>query len=156
MQFLEVNEIAQWAEERHLPRRSGFDIELPELGARRTNEYAHGCRSGLEAAAARDLIAQLGAWDECLVWITLWGVWPSGEDWPGFYAWRGGLGERRDLQTAPGLLFEPSEKPLLTGAIELVMKNAWDAHVLCSRSGRADGVRAKISHDEWYEIVGAH
>lgn len=33
-------------------------------------------------------------------------------------------------------------------------KNAWDAYVLCSRSGRADAVRAKISDDEWYGMFG--
>ena len=153
MKFLEDNEIAQWAEERGLPRGCGFDIKLPDLESRRTREYAHGRGSGLEPAAARDLIRDLGAWDECLVWITLWGVWPSGEDWPGFYAWRGVQGERRDLHTAPGHLFELTETALLTELIELVMKNAWDADVLCSRCGRADGLRAKISHDEWYEII---
>jgi hypothetical protein len=154
MKFLEDNEIAQWAEERGLPRGAGFDVELPELEPRRTREYAQGRRPDLEPAAARDLVAHLGAWDECLVWITLSGVWPSGEDWPEFYAWRGARGERRDLHKAPGHLFEPTEIALLTGLIELIMKNAWDAHVLCSRSRRADAFRAKISHDEWYEIIG--
>lgn len=154
MKFLEDNEIAQWAEERGLPRGAGFDVELPELEPRRTREYAQGRRPDLEPAAARDLVAHLGAWDECLVWITLSGVWPSGEDWPEFYAWRGARGERRDLHKAPGHLFEPTEIALLTGLIELIMKNAWDAHVLCSRSRRADAFRAKISHNEWYEIIG--
>jgi hypothetical protein len=154
MKFLEDNEIAQWAEERGLPRGSGLDVELPDVEPRRTRAYAQGHRSGLEPAAARDLVAHLGAWDECLVWITVWGVWPSGEDWPEFYAWRGARGERRELQKAPGHLFEPTEIALLTELIELVMKNAWDAHVLCSRSRRADALRAKISHDEWYEISG--
>jgi len=55
---------------------------------------------------------------------------------------------------APGHLFKPTETALVTQLIELVMKNAWDAHVLCSRCGRADALRAKISHDEWYEIIG--
>jgi hypothetical protein len=54
----------------------------------------------------------------------------------------------------PGHLFEPAETALLTELIALVMKNAWDAHVLCSRRGRADALRAKISHDEWYELMG--
>lgn len=154
MRFLEANEICQWAEDRGLARGSGFPVELPNLEPRRKAEYAHGHRSGREAAVARDLVAHLGAWDECLVWITLWGVWPSGEDWPEFYAWRAARNERRDLNTAPGHLFDCQEVSLLVGLIELVMTNAWDAHVLCSRNGRADGLRAKISHDEWYEIVG--
>jgi hypothetical protein len=42
----------------------------------------------------------------------------------------------------------------LAELIELVMKNVWDSRVLCSRSRRADALRAKISHDEWYAIGG--
>jgi hypothetical protein len=59
--------------------------------------------------AAHDLIDSLGKWDEYLAWITLWGVWPSGEDWPEFYAWRGALGERRSLDIAPGHRFDYRE-----------------------------------------------
>ena len=88
------------------------------------------------------------------MWITLWGVWSSGEDWPRFYAWRGALGERRSLDAAPGHRFDSGEIHLLAELLELVMDNAWDANILCSRNGRADGLRGRISHDEWYEILG--
>ncbi len=104
---------------------------------------------------AGDLVKQLGPWDECLVRITLWGVWPSSEDWPRFYAWRGTLGERRSLNVAPGHRFDRDETSLLTALLTLVMGSAWDADVLCSIGGRADLKRAKVSHDEWYEIIGA-
>jgi hypothetical protein len=152
MDFLEDNVIAAWAEHHGLRRGAGFKVELPELPAHPPKLYAHGARSGTEEGAARDLIAALGQWEECLVWITLWGVWASGEDWPGFYAWRGALGERRSLDIAPGHLFEAGEVRLLTELLEFVMKNAWDADVLCSIKGRADQIRAKVSHDEWYQV----
>ena len=42
----------------------------------------------------------------------------------------------------------------LTRLLELVMNNAWDADVLCSRDGNARRLRAKISHDEWYQLLG--
>ena len=70
---------------------------------------------------------------------------------PEFSAWRGARGERRELRKTPG---EPTEITLSTELIELALKNNWDADVLCSRSRRADALRAKISHDEWYEISG--
>jgi hypothetical protein len=89
------------------------------------------------------------------VWIRSWGVWPSGENWPQFYAWRGALGERRSLDTAPGHCFERGEDQLLVQLLTLIMQNAWDADVLCARAGRADEVFARISHDEWYEIRDA-
>ncbi len=158
MEFLEHNEICQWAEERGLRRYgNGFAFHLPELDPHPSKLYAQGRRSGLEGDAARDLIAGLGTWDECLVRITLWGVWPSGEDWPEFYGWRGSLGERRSVDVAPGHRFDygDGEGPLLQQLLELVMKNAWDADILCSRGGRADQVGAKICHDEWYQLLGA-
>ena len=48
------------------------------------------------------------------------------------------------------------KRMLFTGAalLTLVMENAWDADVLCSVRGRADKVRARISHDEWFELLG--
>jgi hypothetical protein len=116
--------------------------------------YTHAPRSGEEAGAAVDVVTRLGEWEECPVAITLWGVWPSNEDWPEFYAWRGARGERRALDVAPGHLFARSERVLLTELLTLIMENAWDADVLPSCHGQVRGLHAKISHDEWYEIRG--
>ena len=153
MDFLEHNEICAWATERGLQCGAGFKLQLPEFESQARKTYANGHRSGREGAAARDLIESLGLWDECLVCITAWGVWPSGEDWPQFYAWRGALGERRSLDVAPGHRSDRGEFLLLAELLELIMTNAWDANILCSRNGRADGLRGIISHDEWYQVL---
>jgi hypothetical protein len=137
-EFLEDNQICEWAEERGLVRHERFKVQLPDLPSTYRAVYANGRRSGRESAMASELAAGRGSWDECLVWITGWGVWPSGEDWPQFYAWRGALGERRSVEAAPGL-----------------MENAWEAEVICSVHGRADRVRGRISHDQWYELLGS-
>ena len=155
MEFLEDNQICKWAEEHGLVRGDAFEVRLPELPSKHRAAYADGRHSGREGAAVEELIAGLGSWDECLVWIRLWGVWASGEDWPQFYTWRGGLGERRSLETAPGHRFDRSETLLLAALLKLIMENAWDADVLCSVQGRADKVRGIISHDEWFELLGA-
>jgi hypothetical protein len=154
MEFLEANQIVQWAEERGLARGDGFEVRLPDLPSLYRREYANGRRSGQERAATDDFIGHLGTWDECVVWIRSWGVWPSGEDWPQFYAWRGAFGERRSVETAPGHRFNRGDGARLAELVTLIMENAWDADVLCSRGGRADGTRGRISHDEWYEILG--
>jgi hypothetical protein len=154
VEFLEDNQICQWAEERGLLYAERFELRLPELPSMYRATYADGRRSGREGTAAEDLVARLGPWDECLVRIRAWGVWPSGEDWPRFYAWRGALGERRSLETAPGHRFDPGETVLLAALFKLIMENAWDADILCSVRGRADKVRARISHDEWFEVLG--
>ena len=153
MDFLEENQICARAEERGVRRGDGFAVQLPVLEPHPPKPYAQGKRSGHEADATRELLDALGQWDECLVWITDWGVWASGEDWPEFYAWRGAHGERRSLDTAPGHRFDAEDVGLLVQLLELVMKNAWDADILCSQAGSADRVRAKISHDEWYQVL---
>ena len=152
MECLELNQICAWAEERGLKRSDGFEVCLPELPSRHWRTYAEGRRTGHERAAADDFIARLGRWDECLVWVRSWSVWPSGENWPEFYTWRGAQEERRSLEIAPGHRFVGDEVDRLAELVTLVMENAWDADVLCSRHGRADEVRGTISHDEWCEV----
>jgi hypothetical protein len=92
MNCLERNEISEWARERGLITSDGFVVHLPPLPVIYNGVYAQGRRSGEEGKAAADLVNRLGAWQECVVWVREWGVWPSGEDWPTFYAWRGGAG----------------------------------------------------------------
>jgi hypothetical protein len=151
---LEVNEICEWAERRGLITGNGFSVELPRLRSTYRAVYGQGSRSGLENAAAQELVSRLGPWDECLLWIREWGVWPSGEDWPTFYAWRGVRKERRSIEKAPGHRFKPDERTELVELVTLVMENAWDADLMCSVSGRADVMWAHVSHDEWFEILG--
>jgi hypothetical protein len=153
MEFLEENQICAWAEDHGLARGEGFEVRLPDPPSLYRREYANGRRSGHEQIAADDLIKGLGPWDECLVWVKAWGVWPSSEDWPRFYTWRGAVGERRSLEVAPGHRFARNEATLFAQLLALIMENAWDADILCSRGGRADDTRGKISHDEWYEIL---
>jgi hypothetical protein len=154
VECLEINQICEWAKQRGLVTGEGFLVELPELPSTYRAIYAQGSRSGSEHAAAKELVNRLGAWDDSLVWIREWGVWPSGEDWPTFYAWRGALQERRSLEKAPGHRFRPDERLQLVELVTLVMENAWDADVLCSLSGHADAILAHVSHEEWFEIRG--
>jgi hypothetical protein len=124
----------------------------PTLELRARLLYAEGSRSGREPKFAAAAMRALGQWDECLVWITEWGVWPSGEDWPRFYGWRGAHGERRSLDEAPGQLFRASEASELHDLLTLVMENGWDATVLPTRDGTVSDRRVVVSHDEWIEV----
>jgi hypothetical protein len=155
MQCFENCQIYWWAKEHGLRCGDGFEVQLPDLPVLSHRPCANGRRSGAEGTAAEDLLQQIGTWDECLVLVAEWGVWPSGEDWPGFYSWRGALGERRSLNVAPGHHFDSNERELLVHLLMLIMENAWDANILCSRGGLAGIVRAKISHDEYYEVLAS-
>jgi hypothetical protein len=54
------------------------------------------------------IASYLEPFDECLLWVTLWGVWGSSENLHLFYRLRESYGERRQLAAAPGqAVFEP-------------------------------------------------
>jgi hypothetical protein len=114
--------------------------------------YAEGKRSGREPAVAAAAVRALGAWDECLVWLTEWGVWPSSEDWPRFYAWRGAQGERRSLEAAPGHRFLAAETSELQELLTQILENGWDATLLPAQDGAVTDRRIVTSHDEWIEV----
>jgi hypothetical protein len=158
MEFLELNQIQEWCGERAIdldaehnePVHSGFDIVTHRLFGQAVHP------EGQEFEVAAWAVENLGEWDECLLWITLWGVWPSSEDWPAYYRARGDQSERRSIDRAPGHLFTTDDRNLLLQFSELVLKNAWNAHVLPAVNGRAANRRAVISHDEWVEVLVAH
>src|SRR5579863_8033945 len=51
---------------------------------------------------SRQLALYLEPFDECLLWVTLWGVWTSSENLHLFYRLRNSYGEHRQLWQAPG------------------------------------------------------
>jgi hypothetical protein len=157
MEFLEFNQIQEWCGERGIdvdaerdePLDTGFDIVTQRLFGQAVEP------EGQELEVAAWLLENLGDWDECLLWITLWGVWPSSEDWPAYYSARGDHSERRSLDRAPGHLFTTGDRIALLQFVEVVLKNAWDAHILPAVNGRASNRRVFISHDECVDLLAA-
>lgn len=155
MRFLEINEIWEWCGEGGIAVDDGSrPADDPSLGHRGRWLYATGERSGRETQVAADCVRALDAWDECLLWITQVGVWPSGEDWPAFYAWRGARGEKRSVDVAPGYLFSAGEEDLLRAVLAQTFENAWDAYVLPARRDGVLPMRIRVAHDEWVEVQG--
>ena len=155
MQFLAINECWDWCEEhgvslddRRLPAPDPTLLHRARLVY--VEEPGHGTAVRPEILAAT--LNALGEWEECLLWVTLWGIWPSTEDWPRYYLLRGDLDERRALGDAPGHLATPSDRGLLTTFLNLVMNHGWEGHVLAARAGAVEA-RAFISHDEWVALA---
>ena len=154
MRILEANETRLWCAE--------HGVQLNDEGSRPTEDsslthhmwvqYAAGKTSGQETAFASACVQALGQWDESLLWITLWGVWPSCEDWPRFYHARGQRGARHSLNVAPGHLFGRNDKSDLIEFLTMVFEFAWDAFLLPAYIGFYKRTRLEISHDEWLEL----
>ena len=152
MQFIERNEIEEWCRE-HGIVLSKDSKPMPDVTLMHQSciVYANGQRSGQESNIALRCVRALGPWQECLLYVTLWGIWGSGEDWPKYYAARGKRGERRSIEKAPGHLFGAEEGEDMIEFLTLVLENAWDAHLLPVPKAKTKTVRLTISHDEWVE-----
>lgn len=155
MRFLASNECAEWCEDHGV----GLDerrLPTPDVSLGHRARLVYVDDPGHSIAVRPDVVAAtvaaLGLWDECLVWVTLWGVWPSTEDWPRYYQLRGERGERRSLEAAPGHVATPADGALLTTLVELMMTQGWEGHVLAARAGVVEA-RAFISHDEWVALA---
>ncbi len=93
---------------------------------------------------SRMLATQLEPFDECLLWVTQWGVFPSSENLHLFYRMRNGYGENRQLFHAPGHLFLKHERADLATFIQLSVINCWDFYLAPAPSWKG----AFVSHDE--------
>ena len=153
MRFFELNEIQHWCAERGIESDvNGGLAQDTQLRHTTRAQDATGQRSGHERDVAAACLRALGQWDECVLWVTLTGVWGSGEDWPAYYAMRGRVGERRSLEKAPGHWFQRGDEDLLLQFLTAVLENAWDAYVLPASSGRETDRRLRVSHDEYVEL----
>ena len=144
MQFLKAGESRAWA------ARRGFSIDA---------SFGHPIASDLAApvwfnipsdAGARVALARM-LWEtvgqtapEVLVWVTEWGVWPSGECPPLVTAARRGLGAQQDLAESPGHLVRLGETHAGLAIFTLAILSLWDCWVLSTNQAALF-----VSHDEY-------
>ncbi len=97
----------------------------------------------------RFIEGSLQSHEDCLLWVTAWGVWPSSENWDLYYRLRRSYSEPRLIQEVPGHLFLKSEKADLVNFIEVGLISGWDMHLIPSAGSR----HVFVSHDEWVEFA---
>jgi hypothetical protein len=127
----------------------------PALGYRARVVFAPNGPLGHEPAVRDGILGVIGAWDECLVWITTWGVWSSSEDWPRYYTLRGRLGVRLSIDDAPGHRLLPVETDQNADLLLQILNNGWDADIFPARDGRVLPLRVHLSHDGWVMVHAA-
>ncbi len=101
---------------------------------------------------SRCIEAALQPRDSCLVWVTDWGIFPSGENLHLFYRFRQTYGDLRLLHEAPGHLCLNYESAEVVTLVHLGMLFGWDLHLIPT----AGYARAFVSHDEWVEVGFDH
>ncbi len=85
---------------------------------------------------------------DCLVWITAWGIFPSAENYHLYYRLRESYHDFRLLDEAPGHFCLGHERPDVATLIYLCVLFAWDAYLLPT----VGYGRAFISHDEFVRL----
>lgn len=107
MHFLEDNQIREWCAGYAIAPVDDRLVDSPGISlALRRTFYQAVDPEGQEETIAKLCCEKLGAWDECLLRVKGWGIWPSSENWPAYYAARGEQNEARSLDTAPGRVDE--------------------------------------------------
>ena len=155
MNYLEHNEVWAWCDQHRVALVDSRAEPAPEerLGRAWRDVYGATGPSGREPEVAATAVAAVGSWTECLVWVVLWGVWASSEDWPAYYSVRGARGERRALDVAPGHLYTADDHALLLTDLAQLMTFGWEAHVLPVVGTQPPSTRLFISHDGWVELL---
>lgn len=97
---------------------------------------------------SRWIAEYLEPYQDCLLWITLWDVWNSSENFHLYYRLRESYGDRRQLSAAPGHLFGSHENSDLATFIELALIFGWDFYLLTSPEYQT----AFVSHDEFMQL----
>ena len=86
--------------------------------------------------------------EDCLLWMTGFGIWPSSENYHLYYRLRQSYGDFRLLHEAPGHYCLGYEQPEVISLVQISLLFGWDVHLLPT-GGYG---HAFISHDEWVQI----
>ena len=100
-------------------------------------------------ALAVKMAGWLGAYVDCLLWVTESGVWPSSQDLNLFYRYGQALGEHRELSEVPGVRFLGHETADLATHLNLIMYFGWGALVLPNPNWTA----LQITHDGDVRVI---
>ena len=147
MWFLTNEESQNWS------KRSGFglneaDRPIIKPRAHSVTKSLAGMKWSRLTWLSRSIAEYAEPFDECLLWVTLWGVWSSSENLHLYYRLRENYGDRRQLPTAPGHLFATHEGADLATFIQLGLMFGWDFYLLPS----PDHHVAFVSHDEFIQF----
>jgi hypothetical protein len=99
-------------------------------------------------ALAQAVIRSLEYFDECLLWVTQTGVWPSNENLQLYYRFRQSYGDQSLVHEKPAALLLRHEAVDLTTLVHLGMLFGWDMYLVTSH----DYGRVFISHDGWIQF----
>jgi hypothetical protein len=97
---------------------------------------------------ARELVAAVGPWSSCLLWITTFGVWPSSENLHLYYRFRHSYGETSHLDERPALIALKHEAIDVESFLHFAVLFGWDAYLVTVE----DYCRVFVSHDGYATV----
>jgi hypothetical protein len=149
MKLLTADESRDWALQHGFPINQSFGHPIASE-VRPQLLFLMPSDAGARVALARGLWQRAAAEStESLLWVTDWGVWPSGEHPPLAEAVRRGVGADRPLHEGPGHLFAEGQEDAALSILTLSVLFLWDCWLLPA----GEHPCVFVSHDE-YGIVG--
>ena len=143
MRAITKSEAREWCTARHITLNER-QLPQPRFIESQNRNFKIPSDTGQRIALLNQLVRNIPADQEILVWFSAWGVWPSCERRHMFERFRDSYGEHRWLSEAPAYVFNPTERDDLISFIGFGILFLWDCHVL---SATAD-TWLFLSHDE--------
>jgi hypothetical protein len=158
MKILWSNEVWEWYRNNNI--QNYIDSEgayynkpvLPKFTNRDILEFNTQGNTPEQDIIVENFLLGIPEWNECLVVLTLLGVWPSNEDWPRFYNWRGRNGSKFSVYDAPGHLFYNEDIKELKELLTQVFECGWEGYMLLKSKESSVDIIIFISHDGWLEV----
>lgn len=153
MKIIWSNEVAEWYRENRIQNyvdSKGIICNEPILPSFLYSEKLEFNTNGItpnQNIVVDHFLNILPNWIECMVVITLTGVWPNAEDWPRFYGWRGKNGSKLSVYDMPGHLFELKDISELKELLTQVFEFGWEGYMLVKTEELLIDPIIFISHD---------
>jgi len=147
MKIVSRQECEDWLRLKHV---HGFTWEALKAHYAHCITYELPSDTGRKTALSRVVIGSIPTWEQGLLWITDWSIFPSSENMALFDGYRKSLGESRAIQVAPGHLFDQVDLIQLECLLDLALYFYWDVSLFDG----AGSIAIKTSHDEYFSIFG--
>lgn len=103
-----------------------------------------------QAEFSRLAIGNIKPFNQALLWITEWGIWPNESDPILIDRFRISYGDSRSLAEAPGFQFECSEEEEAIALVRITAMFGWDGYLVSDLGNSIFIIRGHEEYAEYY------
>jgi hypothetical protein len=107
-----------------------------------------------EIHIARKITEWINPYDECILWIREYGIWPSHENWFLYERLRSSYGDTAKIAEAPLHVFYSTESNDLTTFLELALRFGWGGDIIYKPKIKPTPLYLRFNHHGWFFVDG--